>query len=49
MPFAPPSLQRLLRYYSIIRHPYQLRYSASWIVSTCAFRLASDKDFPCSV
>ncbi len=49
IPLLSVVIQGLLRYYSIIRHPYQLRYSASWIFSTCAFLLASDKDFPCSV
>ena len=49
MLFAPSRLPGLLRYYSIIRHPYKLRYSASWIFSTCTFLLPSNKDFPCSV
>jgi len=48
-PFAPFPLQELHHYYGLVRHPWQLRCSASWTLSTCAFRFASVKDFPCSI
>ena len=48
-PLASPSLQRFHHYYELVRHPYQHRYLASLVLPTCAFHLASNKDFPSSI